>query len=330
MNYETARLRNALPVPNTQYGGGPGKTYDYFDLVALNPPQGATNATIELLYQPTSWEYIQFLDLANNQPPGSFLENEGAYMLEAWLNTEMAEPYVMASATWGDVQSCEAPTPTLESATPGNAQAGLTWSAVDGDGYKVYYDQAGKSQFVADVGSATTYVDSGLSNAQEYCYKVTSYVLDADKNVNCESAFSNILCAIPNNPGQNNIEASLTTGRYETTGKGKNKTITFIATTSFSAGDDVTVIAHVLDEATGLPVPNATVNITITGPESASLSTGLSDANGFAEAVWQTQKPNKRGQGGTTSGRYTAATANVTAAGYSWDEVMSTVAFDLQ
>ena len=44
------------------------------------------------------------------------------------------------------------------------------------------------------------------------------------------------------------------------------------------------------------------------------MSTGLSGTNGFAEAVWQTQQPNKRGQGGTTTGRYTATTAGVTAA----------------
>jgi len=58
-------------------------------------------ATIELLYQPTSWEYIQFLWLANGRE-SSFLADEGANMLEAWLNTGMATPYVMASAVWGN------------------------------------------------------------------------------------------------------------------------------------------------------------------------------------------------------------------------------------
>ena len=330
MDYETARLRNALPVPASQYGGGPGKTYNYFDLVTLNPPQGATNATIELLYQPTSWEYIQFLNLANNQPAGSFLENEGAYMLDAWLNTAMADPYVMASATWGEVQICEATAPTLETATPGNSQVTLNWSAVAGDGYKLYYDQAGKSQFVADTGSAITYTDSGVSNAQEYCYKVTSYVLGSDQTMSCESALSNVLCAIPNTPGQNNIEASLATGLYETSGKGKHRTTVFVDTSSFAVGDAVTIRAVVLDEATGLAVSNATVSINITGPETASLVTGPSDANGVAEALWETQQPNKRGNGGTTSGSYTATTTNLTAAGYVWDEVMTTTMFTLQ
>jgi hypothetical protein len=328
MDYETARLRNALPVPADQYNGASG-TYDYFDTVALNPPTGATSATIELLYQPTSWEYIQFLVLANNgtdpaQGGNAFLGMEGEYMLEAWLATDMAAPYVMASTTWGSAPpQCSLTAPTLESATPGNAEVSLNWTAETG-GYKVYYDQAGKSQLVADVGEATSFTDTGLTNGSQYCYKVSSYTAE------CESEVSNILCAVPNNPGQNNLEATLATGRYETTGKGKTKVITFVTTTIFSVGDGVTVRATVLDEATGLPVPNATVNIDITGPQAASLSTGPSDGNGVAEVTWQTQAPNRKGQGGTTPGNYTATTSNVTASGYIWDGVMTTTAFTLQ
>ncbi|MDH3869214.1 MAG: hypothetical protein OET08_07565, partial [Desulfuromonadales bacterium] len=328
MDYETARLRNALPVPADQYNGASG-TYDYFDTVALNPPTGATSATIELLYQPTSWEYIQFLVLANNgtdpaQGGNAFLGMEGEYMLEAWLATNMAAPYVMASTTWGSAPpQCSLTAPTLESATPGNAEVSLNWTAETG-GYKVYYDQAGKSQLVAEVGEATSFTDTGLTNGSQYCYKVSSYTAD------CESEFSNILCAVPNNPGQNNLEAILATGRYETTGKGKTKVITFVTTTIFSVGDGVTVRATVLDESTGIPVPNATVNIDITGPQAASLTTGPSDNNGIAEATWQTQAPNRKGQGGTTAGNYTATTSNVTASGYIWDGVMTTTAFTLQ
>jgi hypothetical protein len=113
MNCEEARKRNALPVPSTQYGGvalNPGDTcagvtYSYWDEVALNIPANATYASIELLYQPTSWEYIQFLYQANNRG-NAFLTDEGVNMLDAWLNAgsadiRMAKPYVMASAEWG-------------------------------------------------------------------------------------------------------------------------------------------------------------------------------------------------------------------------------------
>jgi hypothetical protein len=108
MSYDEARVRNALPVPAHQYGNpGPGGTYDYFDTVQLSPPPEAAQATIRLLYQPTSWEYIQFLHLANDGT-NPFLAMEGFNALDAWLNatsqqgaeTRMARPVVMASATW--------------------------------------------------------------------------------------------------------------------------------------------------------------------------------------------------------------------------------------
>ncbi len=101
MSYERARIRNCLPVPPGQYGNpGPGGRYNHYDTIALNPPSAAAYATIEMLYQPTSWEYIQFLHLANNRQ-NAFLADEGAFLLEAWLATGMAAPYVMASTTWG-------------------------------------------------------------------------------------------------------------------------------------------------------------------------------------------------------------------------------------
>jgi len=99
MDSETARQRNCLPVPASQYGGGVVGSYLHYDQILLNPPTGAVSADIELLYQPTSWEYVQFLDLANDGSV-AFLAAEGANFLDAWLNTGMAAPYVMASATW--------------------------------------------------------------------------------------------------------------------------------------------------------------------------------------------------------------------------------------
>ncbi len=101
MSYEDARQRNTLPVPANQYGNPSGdETFDYWDEVTLNPPTNAVYAEIQLLYQPTSWEYIQFLNEAN-EGQNAFLANEGANLLDAWLNTGMAEPYVMTSTTWG-------------------------------------------------------------------------------------------------------------------------------------------------------------------------------------------------------------------------------------
>jgi hypothetical protein len=65
-------------------------------MLGLDPPVGATTGEISLLYQPTSWEYIQFLDLANDRSI-AFLADEGVNMLEAWIATGMAAPHTMAS-----------------------------------------------------------------------------------------------------------------------------------------------------------------------------------------------------------------------------------------
>jgi len=100
MKFDEAKARNALPVPNNQFGNpGAGGTYQYWDTLSLNPPTNAVRATISLMYQPTSWEYIQFLYLANNGSIGS-LQNVGINLRDAWLNTGMAEPYVMTAANW--------------------------------------------------------------------------------------------------------------------------------------------------------------------------------------------------------------------------------------
>jgi hypothetical protein len=333
MSYDKALERNALPVPENQYGGGPGKTYEYFDTFHLNAPQGAASATIDLLYQPTSYEYQLFLLEANNKL-NAFLALEGDYMFEAWLNTGMAAPYVMASATWHDptVPQCNALTPVLISAVPSSQKVDVTWQPVDPpvDGYKLYYDQAGKAQLVADVGTDTAYIDTGLTNGQEYCYKVTSYYTDPATGALCESGFSSVLCAIPNAGGQLSVGVdTLETGRYVVQGKGKNAITVFEPLTSFTAGEGVVIRAHVIDVATGLPLQNATVDISITGPDPINLTTVPSDVNGIAEVTWQTQAPKKKGIGGTTPGVYTATTTNVTATGYNWDGLATFANFDI-
>jgi hypothetical protein len=98
--HDAALERSTLPVPATQYGDpGPGGTYRHWDEIALQPPPGAGRAELELLYQPTSWEYVQFLDLANDGSE-AFLASTGSDLLQAWMATDMAPPQVIASAQW--------------------------------------------------------------------------------------------------------------------------------------------------------------------------------------------------------------------------------------
>ncbi len=100
MPYDGALARSVLPIPATQYGDpGPGGVYEHWDEFVLSPPPGAASADIELLYQSTSWEFIQFLYLANDGQ-SSFLGSIGDDLLNGWLATGMSPPEVMATATW--------------------------------------------------------------------------------------------------------------------------------------------------------------------------------------------------------------------------------------
>jgi hypothetical protein len=206
MNYEEARKRNALPVPADQYGGTPGGTYRHWDELALSPPTGAAYAEIKLLYQPTSWEYIQFLYKANTGS-NPFLAQEGVNLLNAWLNTGMAEPHVMASATWGSPPAPACATPGIPqslSAKPAKKAVTLSWTAGNPQptgGYRVYYLQAGKLQLRSGVSAATSsYKDGGLTSRQTYTYVVTAWN-DCNGNgvfdlgVDTESAVSNTASA---------------------------------------------------------------------------------------------------------------------------------------
>jgi hypothetical protein len=203
MDYEEARKRNALPVPATQYGSpGAGGTYNHWDEIALDVPAGAAYADITLFYQSTSWEYVQFLYLANNRT-NAFLADEGVNLLDAWLATGMAEPVAIAKATWGTPPPppCVAPgAPQTLTAAAGKKSVTLNWKAgapaPDG-GYRIYYDQSGKLAYRAGVGpSALTYKDTGLVSRTLYSYVVTAWT-DCNGNgafdagVDVESPVSN-------------------------------------------------------------------------------------------------------------------------------------------
>lgn len=137
------------------------------------------------------------------------------------------------------------------------------------------------------------------------------------------------MCATPNNQGQTTKPAGVTaleTGYYS--GKGGN--MIFNPSTIFLAGNSVVIRAHVADKETRLPLSNATVDIAIDGPETTALTSGPSNADGIAEATWNTQRPSKRGGGGTIPGIYTAYTTYVKVSGYHWDSVTTSTHFNIQ
>ena len=164
MTYEKARVRNALPVPADQYGNpGAGGTYNYWDELTLNPPAGASYATIDLLYQPTSWEYIQFLYLANKRQ-NTFLANEGVNLLDAWLNNGMAKPYVMASTIWGSE-----PVPPPQQVKDLKVDSLTTWSIGRKDALGAQTDTFRAGDTVAIIAHVTdSETSTSLSGAQVF------------------------------------------------------------------------------------------------------------------------------------------------------------------
>ena len=112
----------------------------------------------------------------------------------------------------------------------------------------------------------------------------------------------------------------------ELTGKGKNKT--FAIKTEFAQGDAVIIRATVRDDL-GNPVQDATVTLDIGGTGSATVTSGPSDAEGIAEASWNTSAPDRKGNGGTPTGGYTVTTSKVEATGYTWDGAATSAGFNL-
>jgi len=154
MSYDVAKKRNALPVPEIQYGNpGAGGTYKHWDEIDLDAlkPTNAVYAEIDLLYQGTSWEYIQFLWKGNNEQ-NEFLGQEGVNMLNAWINAEvpvamevagdrkMVPPVVMKSITWGTPPTGNIPPTCSIDTPPGNVSieegqtVSYTGTATDSDG----------------------------------------------------------------------------------------------------------------------------------------------------------------------------------------------------
>jgi hypothetical protein len=346
-----------------EYAGG-------YDAVSLTIPNGADNVDVTLYYQGTSREYVEFLRdeingnastltlpapsgepiayVAQTDPFFSGLKAWGDTIWDLWYHNHGLDgkgasvpgivPVMMAQASYGQTaSSCDPPSTLLLGATPGHQYVSLLWQDVHTDdamvlGYRIYYDQAGKSQMVEDVGLVTTYTDSNLTDNEEYCYKITVlYDVDGDSVADCESNFSNILCATPVSTAQPPAGVDqMETGYLMVSGKGGNKTTTYISSTNISLGDTVVIKTRVIDVSSGQPLSGASVDLEISGPESATVLSGHSDESGIATAEWSTSTPNRKGNGGTLPGSYSATVTGVSAGGYTWDGTMTSTTFTLQ
>ena len=349
MRYDEAKKRNALPSPEDQYGNpGAGGVYNYWDEINLTPPAGATYATIDLLYQGTSWEYIQFL-ANNNNRENAFLGDEGINMLEAWINAEvvhgnpdvpeamvvggdrkMVPPIVMNSTTWGTPPGGGGNNAPVANDDSYSADEGVTLSVAapgvldndsdpDNDALTAALVNGAVSGSVTLIGDGSfSYTpNTGFTGTDSFTYVAN------DGTVNSNAATVTITVTATRG-GTDAGVTTVETGVLE--GKGKNRI--FAPTTGFAQGDTVIIRATVLD-AVGQPVSNATVTLNIAGPESVTVTSGPSDANGVAEATWSTSAPNRKGNGGTATGEYTVITTGVEATGFTWDGAATSTTFTL-
>jgi hypothetical protein len=208
------------PAPDyftaAEYAGG-------YDAVSLAIPTGATRIEVNLYYQTTSREYIEFLRdeingtgnltlpgsayIAQTDPFFAKLRAWGSTIWQLWLhnrNLPGAAPVLMTQSVWASAPpppppgSCEMPgTPqNLTAQSGGNRQVPLSWNAVNPPltGYNLYYNQAGKLQFIVTVPAGTTsYTDRQLKQRTEYCYVVTA--VNVCGEVTMESPPSSVACA---------------------------------------------------------------------------------------------------------------------------------------
>jgi hypothetical protein len=263
-----------------EYAGG-------YDAVSLTLPAGVNAVEINLYYQTTSREYVEFLrdeinGSGNLTLTGTGAGGDPAYIiqtdpfftkLKAWGNTIWdlwlhnrqdpgAAPILMAQAVVNGSSICPAPQPTLISVVPSPNSAVLTWSNVHSGnplvtGYKIYYDQSGKSQMRAQVGLTTTYTDTGLTNGQQYCYKVTSLTSS------CESPPSNVICV--NAPTSSPTPTSTSTNT-------PTSTSTSTSTATATSTNTPTATRTPTSSATSTPTSTVTPTSTMTATPSPSAS----------------------------------------------------------
>jgi hypothetical protein len=341
MSYDTAQQRNALPVPANQYGGGTsGSIYNYWDEIDFSTslkPAGAVYAEIDLLYQGTSWEYIQFLDKANNGQ-NAFLGQEGVNMLDAWINAEvpvamavngdrkMVPPVLMASTTWGIPPTGNIPPDAVNDSysTPQDSVLSIAAPGVLANDF----DQNSDPLTAVLVPNGTT-GNVSLADDGSFVYTPAPGFTGDDHftyQANDGQALSNLATVLisvtPTGGGATAGVSSLETGLVS--GKGQNQT--FTPSSLFSPGDTVTIRMTVLD-GDGNPVPDATVTVGISGPESTTVTSNPSDADGLAEASWKTSN---KGKNPTPTGTYSVSVTGVTATGYTWDQVQTSTTITLQ
>lgn len=199
----------------------------------------------------------------------------------------------------------------------------LAWDGSSGpvEGYRIYTREYSESYNYDNPkweGPDTTCTISGLLEGVAYYFVARAFNEFRESN-NSNEVWISVICV-------NGLE----TGRYETTGKGKNKIQTLVPTDAFTAGDTVVILSYITDTSNGQPVIGATVEIALSDSKNTILVSEPSNSDGVAEAIWETSTPKGKKQGGTALGTYLATLINVTADSFIWNGSIAGAIFNIE
>jgi len=174
----------SVTIPNSVTTIGEYAFQECTALTSITIPDSVTSIEYWAFGQCTSLKSITFLGLVAPTTVGShwILDTDAEIRGYAYAASNFPGPGgVWNGLTMGAVIPVVPGAPTNLSATPGNVQVVLTWTAPSSDGgsvitgYKLYRSTtSGGSYALIASPSELTYTDAGLSNGQTYWYEVSA------------------------------------------------------------------------------------------------------------------------------------------------------------
>lgn len=260
-----------------------GGTDDDWDSVPLDPPAGATDATIDLLHPPTSGESSQLLPRANDASD-AHLADDGTELHDAWWATGMAAPHVMVTNTWGTEPSLGVPVPDV-----------------------VGLPQAEAEDAIVAAGLAVGAVDFASSDTVPVGDVVTQTPV-AGTELPLSSPVDLVVSLGPAPTGGVAIVGTLETWAVTHSGS------PIVPSSTFAPGDRVGVLVGVVD-GESLPLVDAVVTVEFIASVGGGIehtASGTTAADGMVMVRWSSRT-------NTSAGPYTARVASVERLGSTFD-----------
>jgi len=279
----TAPPPPTVPGPPQSPGASGGNTTVDVSWIAPTTDGGSSITNYEIYRGTSPGGEVKVAEVGN--APLSFhdtgLTNGTTYYYEVSAKNAIGEGSLSSetSATPQPPPPVPPSAPTLISATPGNAQVSLTWSAPTSNGgssvtnYTIYRGPtSGSESFLVTVGNVTSYIDAGLTNGQTYFYKVAAV------NVAGTGPQSNELSATPRAPNFTVIASP--SSRSVAHGGTTTFTVTITPSGGFSGLVSLTASVNPKAKATTLTFSPQTLNVSSTISSTLSVQSNKNTARG--------------------------------------------------